>query len=140
MEIQIPFQIKNIKILDINLAFPSTSNPENKIFHYNINLQHRISAHDKLISVDISVEIINQDKTLKLGSLKATCIYFVESLSDFKSNAKGQLFDLPEAFVSTLNSISISTTRGIMFSQFRGTHLHNAILPIIDPSGFKQTK
>jgi hypothetical protein len=36
-----------------------------------------------------------------------------------------------------LNRISISTTRGAMFSTFKGTFLHAAILPIVDPKNFK---
>jgi uncharacterized protein YbbC (DUF1343 family) len=36
-----------------------------------------------------------------------------------------------------LNSISLSTTRGAMFSTFKGTFLHGAVLPIIDPKQFQ---
>ena len=36
-----------------------------------------------------------------------------------------------------LNSISLSTLRGAMFNHFKGTFLHEAILPVIDPGSFK---
>lgn len=42
----------------------------------------------------------------------------------------------PDNILVTFNSISISTMRGLMFAQFKGTFLHNAILPIIDPGSF----
>jgi len=35
-----------------------------------------------------------------------------------------------------VNSIALSTTRGLLFAQFRGTPLHNTILPLIDPADF----
>ena len=44
--------------------------------------------------------------------------------------------ELPTDIIVTINSISISTIRGIMFSTFKGTYLHNAFLPIIDPKSF----
>ncbi len=134
---EIPFQIKNIEILEVDLVFPGPIVKDIKTYHYNINLQHRINQENKLIFVDTAIEIIHQDKKTKLGFLKATCVYLVENLLDLKSASNEKMFDLPEVFVTTLNSISISTTRGIMFSQFRGTYLHNAVLPIIDPKGFK---
>jgi len=139
-EINIPFQIKNIEILEINLAFPGPTIKENSTFHYNINLQHRINQKNKLIFIDTSIEILHQDKKTKLGFIKATCVYFVETLLDYKSEIEEKIIDLPKAFLNTLNSISISTTRGLMFSNFRGTFLHNAVLPIIDPQAFTVEK
>ncbi len=139
-EINIPFQIKNIEILEVNLAFPGPMIKENNTFHYNINLQHRINQKNKLIFIDTSIEILHQDKKTKLGFIKATCVYFVETLLDYKSDIEEKLIDLPQAFLNTLNSISISTTRGLMFSNFRGTFLHNAVLPIIDPQAFTAEK
>ena len=41
-------------------------------------------------------------------------------------------FKLTEELKDVLNSISISTTRGVMFSTFKGTYLHNALLPVVD--------
>ena len=40
---------------------------------------------------------------------------------------------MPGALAEILNSISISTTRGVMYAAFRGTFLQHAILPIVDP-------
>ena len=139
-EIQIPFQFKNIEILEVNISFPGQIIQENITYHYNINIQHRINQENKLILVDTSIEILHQDKKTRLGFIKATCTFFVETLLDYYLEKDKKLIKLPKPFITSLNSISISTTRGIMFSQFRGTYLHNAILPVIDPNGFKLEK
>ena len=47
---------------------------------------------------------------------------------------------LPSDIIIAINSISISTIRGIMFSTFKGTYLHNAFLPVIDPKAFNIEK
>jgi hypothetical protein len=44
---------------------------------------------------------------------------------------------LPSGIIDLLNSVSVSTVRGMMFSAFKGTFLHNAVLPVIDPKTFK---
>ena len=64
--------------------------------------------------------------------IKSSSRYFLNKLLDWIS-----ISEPLDIFISTLNSISISTTRGMMFSAFRGTFLHNAILPLIDPA-FKE--
>ncbi|MCD4736069.1 MAG: hypothetical protein K8R53_08505 [Bacteroidales bacterium] len=137
MTTQIPFQIRSLELHDAVMTFPGQVIQSNKSFHYNVHLQHRIKEDDKLIFVDTSVEILHQDKQTKLGFIKATCLYYLETLMDYKSPSNPKVFDLPQEFISNLNSISISNTRGIMFAQFKGTFLHAAILPIIDPKGLK---
>ncbi len=42
--------------------------------------------------------------------------------------------------IIAMNSISISTLRGIMFSTLKGAYLRNAILPVIDPKSFHVNK
>ena len=79
---------------------------------------------------------MHKNKKTELGSIKVSCVYYIDNLTEFKSTDNKQ-FDFPNDFISTVNSISISTARGIMFSQLKGTFLHNAILPILDPKGFK---
>lgn len=56
----------------------------------------------------------------------------LETLNDYYDKETNSVF-LPEPLILTLNSISISTLRGIIYSEFRGTFLQNATLPIIDP-------
>lgn len=136
----IDYQLKSIGILEINLNLPKQIPRENKTYHYNINIQHRINPEQQLVIVDTFVEILYQDKKTQLGHLKVACVYFVESLLDYKSDRDGKLINLPKSFIETLNSISVSTTRGIMFSQFKGTFLHNAVLPVIDSMSFVKNK
>jgi hypothetical protein len=86
-----------------------------------------------------TVEILHEDKATLLASLKASCIYEIANFNDFLTKGTNQV-TFPESVVVTFNSITISTVRGLMFSQFKGTHLHTAILPIIDPTAFVKNK
>lgn len=139
-EPKINYQINNIEILDVDISFPGQRFQEKYMFHYQINVQHRVNAENKLLFVYTSILTMAEDKTTRLGHIKAACVFFIENLMDFESNNKEIQFDLPETFISILNTISISTTRGIMFAQFKGTFLHNAILPLIDPKSLTLTQ
>lgn len=137
--IKIGFQIKGIELLDSCLNAPQQPLPNNGIFQFDINLEHRLSVDNSIVIVVCTVSIYNESKDQLLGQLKASCIYLVENLTTY-INTETQALQLPDHFISTLNSVSISTTRGLMFAFFRGTFLHNAVLPIIDPSTFSSEK
>ena len=133
----IGFQIKAIELLDYVLTAPSQPLQNNPVFQYDIQLQQRISNEKNLVIVVCGVSVFNESKDQNYGKIKASCIYEVPDLKSFIDDETKQA-SLPEQFVNTLNSVSISTTRGIAFSLFRGTFLHNAIMPIIDPTAFQK--
>jgi hypothetical protein len=105
-------------------------------FNFSIRIESKADAANKLVFVIVHVDIKTEDLSLVLGSLSLSCIY---EIADFdaliKMDAGGNLV-MPKSLIETLNSDSISTTRGVMFSTFRGTFLHGAVLPLVDVKGF----
>lgn len=134
-EVSVSFQLKGIELLDACLNQPKQSNADLKVFHFDIKIEHKLNTENKLFIALIDIGLFNEQRDLKLGSLTANCIFEVENMNDFM-DTKTKKINLPDEFVITLNSITISTARGIMFNQFKGTFLHNAILPIINPESF----
>ena len=134
---QIQFQFKNIEILDLNLIFPGSLINQLETFHFKIQLHHRINEINKLLFVDTTVDIFHNDETTKLGAIKVTCVFHIKNILDFKPTEEKQ-FDLPEDFLLKINSITLSTVRGVMYSELKGTFLHNAILPLLNPSKFER--
>ena len=134
-EMSVSFQLKGIELLDACLNQPKQSNADLKVFHFDIKIEHKLKTENKLFIALIDIGLFNEQRDLKLGSLTANCIFEIENMNDF-INSKTKKINLPDEFVITLNSITISTARGIMFNQFKGTFLHNAILPIINPGSF----
>lgn len=133
---QIGFQIKAIELLNLSLSSPLTSLSNTEVFQFEVSIEHKIRKENPLVFVICNVNIFDESKANLYGNIRTSCTYEVQGLS--KSMKKGeQQFELPDELVSTLNSISISSLRGVMFSNFRGTFLQNAILPIIDPAHLK---
>ena len=129
----VKFQIKGIELLDLNIIYPKTPLIGEVVFKFNINVEIKTINDNSLAMAIVSVDILDNKTGEKYGLIKVNCIYGVDNFMSFV-DAETKKVDLPKQFVTALNSISLSTTRGIMYDQFRGTFLHGAILPILDPT------
>jgi hypothetical protein len=132
---KITFKLKAIELLDATLNHPGSLIPELTIFHFDVKLEQKVNIEEKLLFIVNDVEIFNEDRKLKLGSIKISCAFGIDNFTDFV-DIKTNFTNLPDPISMMLNSITLSTTRGVMFSQFKGTFLHHAYLPIIDPKSF----
>ncbi|HAF27917.1 MAG TPA: hypothetical protein DCG75_02615 [Bacteroidales bacterium] len=137
---KIEYQIKGVEILDFGLKHSQEPVLPSTVYHFNINVQHKINPEMKLVFVIVSVNVMHEDKKTLLGNINASCIFHIANFDDLKSKKDDKSIVFPQETIDMFNSIAISTTRGLMFNCFRGTFLHNAILPIVDPKGFKQEK
>ena len=136
----VDLQLKSIELLKGSISLPSVPEVSLNNFNFNISLESKADATNKFLFVIVSVEIRSEDQNHILGSLAVSCIYSLVNFDEVvKIEADGKL-DIPQPLVEILNSISISTARGVMFSTFKGTFLHNAFLPIVDPRSFQQVE
>lgn len=135
----VSFQLKGIELLDFCFNHPKQQIPARMVFNFEIKIEHKILADNNFIAVVVAIEINNGQRESKLASILVSCIFEIPELKEY-FNPKNNTPELPEEFLTTINFISISTVRGVMFSQFRGTFLHNAILPVVDPKSFVTQK
>lgn len=134
----INFQIKGMELLESKLSEPKQPQSLNLFFQFDLKLEHRLNIEKQLLIVTCEVSILNESKNTLYGQLKGSCVYWIENMNEYLIG-KEEL-SLPEEFITTLNSITISSIRGLMFSYFRGTFLHQAILPVIDPKKMESNK
>ena len=96
-----------------------------------------IDRKNNAIGIDTAVEIyIDQEKQKKVCNLISRIIYEVINFSDF-INPQDNSIQIPDNFMHTLLSISLSTTRGILASKTEGTLLRDVFIPVLNPAGFK---
>lgn len=129
----IKFLIKGIELLDSNITYPKAPLIGEVVFKFNINVEIKIVNEQSLIMAIVSVDILDNKTIDKYGFIRVNCIFGIDNFASFV-NSETKKVDLPKPFITSLNSIALSTTRGIMFDQFRGTFLNGAILPILDPT------
>lgn len=130
---EIKFLIKGIELLDSNIIYPKAPLIGEVVFKFNINVEIKIVNEQSLIMAIVSVDILDNKTIDKYGFIRVNCIFGIENFASFV-NSETKKVDFPKPFLTSLNSIALSTTRGIMFDQFRGTFLNGAILPILDPT------
>ena len=132
-EVHIEMQIKAIELLNNSIILPPNAKNPITNFNFNLNIESKADVTKKLVFVIVNVEIKNDDQSLIIGTISVSCVYEIFNFEEaIKIEVDGRI-NMPPKLVETLNIISISTTRGVMFSTFKGTFLHNAFLPIIDP-------
>jgi hypothetical protein len=136
-DLNVEMQIRAIELLNESLKLPADSNTAITTFNFNINIESKADALNKLVFVIVHVEIKNDNQSLVLGALSVSCIFEIVNFNDIIKIEEDGKLNIPQRLIETLNIISISTTRGIMFSTFKGTFLHGAVLPIIDPKQFQ---
>jgi hypothetical protein len=135
-QVKFEFKLTAIELLEFSLNFDGKILPDLKLFHYNLNIEHRIVEESKLLIVTTHITVIHEDEVSVLATVKASCVYEIIKIEEIIKK-QGNNIAIPEPAALIVNSISISTVRGIMFSLFRGTYLHNAILPVIDPKDMR---
>lgn len=125
-------QFRSIELLSGSINAPHSLNPTSD-YNFNINIQTQVDESKDLIFSIVYVDITNPERTFTYGSLAASCIYTLGNFNEIITKDEMGRHIIPKGLVDTLNMISISTTRGIMFSTFKGTFLHNAIMPLVNP-------
>ncbi len=87
-----------------------------------------------LIGIVLDVRFTTHDKGKEVLRFKSRCNFIVEGLDNYIVIRDPQNdFDMDNTLETTLMSISISTTRGMLFERTRGTVIHPHIIPLMDP-------
>ncbi len=124
----VTYRISALEMLNLEIKHPRQDNMDFNTFHFDLKLQHRINAEKSLVFVITNIDIMDKDKSTQVGHIETSCIFHVENFSEYIGEDNQARF--PDAFISEINSMAISTTRGMMFSEFKGTFMHKAVLPI----------
>ena len=140
IDIPAEIQFRGIELVSSNIASSLFNIESNKAFTFEIKTEIQLNQENEFIIVIIGVQILNEAKDFQLGSLTTSNIFLVENYESIVTQDNNGKVSIPDGLVTTLNSISISTTRGVMWNTFKGTFLHNAILPILDPKNIHNQK
>lgn len=133
---KIQFQVRGIELIDFSLNSPNVILPEAHAINYNTNILSRIDKDNKLIYIVVNIDVTDLEQKVKYARVEVSIIFQVNNFEEVVTFKSDSTVHIESHINEILNSISVSTTRGVMFGLFRGTFLHYAILPIIDPTKF----
>lgn len=136
-DIKYGIRVQGIELLSGSLIRPEFPPESLTAFQFNINIEQRVEKENKLVFVLVFVQVLIPNTDTVIGKLEVSNIYEVAEFDEVIKMQDAINFTIPSELVDILNSISLSTTRGVMFSTFKGTILHHAIMPIINPKQMK---
>lgn len=131
MENKFEFSIKGIEIVNSIIQSPPIGGTA---VTFNFDIQFRVipNVQENVLTVFADVVIKDLEKDVQVGQFSAVFHFTVLDLGKHLVKTDGKYLDVPDPLAKTLLGISVSTLRGLMFGAFKGTFLHNAILPVID--------
>lgn len=127
----IKFQIKHIELLEFSFKHPNRNFPENSRFRFDMQLKQSLNLEENNVIVVSQYKIFHDDEKEQIADAKISCIFHLHDIKQY--SIESTEFSLSEQLITILNSISISTSRGVLFSLFKGTPLQTVILPIVNP-------
>lgn len=124
-------KIDGIEILDKKLNQVKNISDDQE-FRFEIKAQLSARMERELAIVFSQVNIRKNDDEEILASLTIACGFLIPQMADhLPMDAAG--IKIPKDIDLMLRGMTISTMRGVLFSELRGTVLHKAYLPMIEP-------
>ncbi len=133
-------QLKAVELIKSSIQAPSVPVSAELLeqFDFNVTLETRADKAKRELCIIISTDVASKRQVHEFGNLTLACIYTFHNFDEIvRFSADGKTHSVPAALTEIMNSISLSTARGYMAATFRGTIIHNAFLPIIDPGTFQ---
>lgn len=128
----VQFRLKTIELLAKEMQSPLQAPlTDNVKFHFAIQVEMKVHEQLKAVLPVVSVTIRNSDNTIDLATIAVSLIFEIVDFAEHIQKNEEGIYNVPDDLEYSLRPIAISTARGIMFSEFRGTYLHNAILPVV---------
>lgn len=131
-DIKFTFRLVGIELRKIEICELQKPDINIKEYSFEININAGVIEKEKKVVVNTNIETQNKEKTITYGRISVNCIYVIDNFDKVMILEKEKA-GIPIDVSELLNIESYSTVRGVMWNEFKGTILHNAILPIIDP-------
>jgi hypothetical protein len=136
------FKLINADVLEYTYFNPVNFKPKidpEQEFEVKFKIDYRWDVEKNQFAVVVSLlYLMETEKNKKYTVLKTSIIthYEVEELHKHFDVRSNNDFDMNIPLETSLVSIAISTSRGILIEKTNGTLLRNIILPVVQPTDF----
>ncbi len=126
-----PFKIHGIELVSFSIQPQQAREYSKDTFEFNIQQEQKTNAEKRLFIVFTTVTIMEAGKDTFLANLQVACGFEFPSFESLIKKDKDENFLIPHDLNIAVSRISIATTRGILYTQLRGSYLQNTTLPIL---------
>jgi len=135
----IPFNVRlvGVSLLGINLPVRIEPIPDGTVFQFNMKIEQRFYLEQNIVLTIFNLKISDTPTNDNVYcEITTSCTFHIkEDLKAFQ-DTKTEKISLPENGRLLMNSLTISTSRGMIASELNSTYLQGVILPIVDPTTF----
>ncbi|MCF6407842.1 hypothetical protein L3C95_33455 [Chitinophaga filiformis] len=127
------FHLHGIELLSFSLApEPSTGNKENQaVYEFNVQQEQKINADKQLVIVFTTVTVRQSGNTPPLASATVACGFGISSFEGVLTRQTNGEYLISPDIGRAVSRTATGITRGILYSQLRGSYLQDCILPLL---------
>jgi hypothetical protein len=126
-----------IKFVAIELISKSISDPPPNLkpqeaFNFNFGADLRVDPEKKIAASISMSNIVLVSNNTEVANFKIICVFELPDFENVFSKVSDTKYDTPIELEIILKSASVSTLRGVIASEVKGTYLQGTVLPLID--------
>jgi hypothetical protein len=135
-EIQtINLALKSIEEIEYFIKKPATPVKPDNEFYFEIFMNQRISPNKSILVNNCVILIFdNKEKSELVCRLSTDFFFHVQNLENYAIVDEHKRLSISSTLLLNVNSVTMSTSRGILFGRNSGTYLKNFNLPLMDVS------
>lgn len=131
-------KIINFSQSNLELDFDKENKPR---IEFHTDFQFGVFPEESKLRCLLTIKVLLPELEEEFAELKAEFSFKIKPFDEIVTDKGDNKFDIPDALMYNLASISISSARGILFEKLRGTALQNEIFPLVNPASlFGQKK
>ena len=106
---------------------------------YDVKAEGGIILEENIFQMRVIVKMTTPINNLNINVSEITTSFdfFVKDLKSYIN--ENQSMNIPANIMAMFNSVSLSTTRGLLYSKLSGTFISGAILPLLFPKDIRPT-
>jgi hypothetical protein len=137
-----PINFRFVAIQTISKSMAQSPEPpiDLSLTSFNITVETRVHAQSRLVMPYVHLKVNRTDTKMELASLTVAYYFEIEEFDKFILLNEDKLYLIPPHLDALIRPVCISTTRGVFYSEFRGTYLHNCIMPVVFMDAFTEIK
>ncbi|MFZ2283071.1 MAG: hypothetical protein WAV86_04285 [Lutibacter sp.] len=107
---------------------------EKPLVEFQSNFQFKVLENEEKVACLVTVKIVMIETREEFAELQVENIFEIKPFKDLIISKADNGFNIPDAVLHNLVSLSISTVRGILSEKLKGTIAQNEIYPLINPA------
>ena len=134
---EIKFLFKDIQIASKQMFAPSALHAASAKYVFNNKVETKVLAEDKIVLIFVHVIISEPSSMSEAAKLTMICVFELPEYEQHILLQEDGSYFVPPHLDELLRTVSVSTARGILYSELRGTYLNSQIMPVVYLKDFR---